>query len=305
MLQYVLRFVSGKDQGREFPLPPDLTFVFGRVSDVDVLLLDKKVSRKHAKISTHGGRIVLEDLASRNGTFVNGARVRSVELKEGDELLIGSSTIMLVSLSEAKPRSPQPAVQQIRQAPGHPSPEVAPLISGSIHEMPLADLLQLFTNSRKSGVLSIHADHGIGKVYVREGHVYHAEIEDNPMVKARKAFYRMFTWIEGAFDLKPFGDHHVAEEITESTTSLVLEAVRQLDEIHLLEPKLPRRGARLHAAEPLPGNLRDLATEEIQLFQLILHHNNLEAVIDSFPGTDFEAYTCLLDLMRRGFVTFG
>src|ERR1035441_8292160 len=56
MLQYVLRFVAGKDQGREFPLPPDLTIVIGRVSDVDLLLLDEKVSRKHAKISTHQGQ---------------------------------------------------------------------------------------------------------------------------------------------------------------------------------------------------------------------------------------------------------
>jgi len=80
--------------------------------------------------------------------------------------------------------------------------------------------------------------------------------------------------------------------------------MRQLDEIHILEPKLPQRGARLSAVEPLPGNLRDLATEEIQLFQLILHNGSLETVIDSFPGTDFEAYTCLLGLMKRGFVTF-
>jgi pSer/pThr/pTyr-binding forkhead associated (FHA) protein len=305
MLQYVLRFVAGKDQGREFPLPPDLNIVIGRVSDVDVLLLDIKVSRKHAKISTHGGQVFLEDLASRNGTFVNGARIRSVELKEGDEILIGSSTIKLVSLTEAKPRAPQPAAPQNGQATDGPSPEVPALISGSIHEMPLADLLQLFANSRKSGILTIQADHGIGKLYLRDGQVYHAEIEGNPTVKSRKAFYRMFTWTEGAFDLKPFGDHHVAEEITESTMSLILEGVRQLDEIRLLEQKLPRRGARLHAAEPLPGNLRDLATEEIQLFQLILHHNALETVIDSFQGTDFEAYTCLLDLMRRGFVTVG
>jgi hypothetical protein len=66
-----------------------------------------------------------------------------------------------------------------------------------------------------------------------------------------------------------------------------------------------RPGARLHAAEPLPGNLRDLATEEIQLFQLVLHHTSLETAIDNFPGTDFEAYTCLMDLLRRGFITSG
>jgi hypothetical protein len=304
MLQYVLRFVAGKDQGREFPLPPDLTIVIGRVSDVDLLLLDEKVSRKHAKVSTHQGQVVIEDLASRNGTFVNGARIRSVELKEGDQIVIGASTIKLVSLGERKPRSPQPAAPSA-QAASSPPPAGSSLISGSISEMPLPDLLQLFDNSRKSGVLTIRSVRGIGRVYLREGQVYHAEVEANPVVKPRKAFYRMFAWTEGAFDLKPLGEHVVAEEIAESTTSLVLEGVRQLDEIRILEPKLPRPGARLHAAEPLPGNLRDLATEEIQLFQLVLHHNVLEAVIDNFPGTDFEAYTCLLDLMRRGFVTFG
>ncbi len=304
MLQYVLRFVAGKDQGREFPLPPDLTIVIGRVSDVDLLLLDEKVSRKHAKISTHQGQVLIEDLASRNGTFVNGARIRSIELKEGDQIAIGAATIRLVSLGDAKPRVPHPAVPSA-QAVSSPTPAVSSLISGSISEMPLPDLLQLFDNSRKSGVLTIRSTHGIGRIYLREGQVYHAEVEANPVVKPRKAFYRMFAWTEGAFDLKPLREHVVAEEITESTTSLVLEGVRQLDEIRILEPKLPRRGARLHAAEPLPGNLRDLATEEIQLFQLVLDHDVLETVIDSFPGTDFDAYTCLLDLIRRGFVTSG
>jgi hypothetical protein len=111
--------------------------------------------------------------------------------------------------------------------------------------------------------------------------------------------------MEGAFDLRPPPRPDVIEEITESTTSLVLEGMRQLDEIRLLEPKLPRRGSNLAVAEPLPGSLRDLATEEIQMFQLALHHGAMDAAIDHFQGTDFEAYTCLLGLMRRGFVTVG
>jgi hypothetical protein len=303
MLQYVLRFVAGKDQGREFPLPPELNIVIGRVSDVDLLLLDEKVSRKHAKISTHDGQVVIEDLASRNGTFVNGARIRNAELKEGDQIAIGASTIALVSLGDPKPRSPQLATPAGVVPPSSSSSAVSALISGSIHEMPLPDLLQLFTNSRKSGVLTIRSDRGVGRVYLREGQIYHAEIEGNPIVKPRKAFYRMFGWTEGTFDLRPIGNHHVPEEIDDSATSLILDGVRQLDEIRILEPKLPRRDVRFAAAEPLPANLRDLATEEIQLFQLLLHHNTLEAAIDNFPGSDFEAYTCLLDLIRRGFLT--
>ncbi|HVM60440.1 MAG TPA: DUF4388 domain-containing protein [Verrucomicrobiae bacterium] len=305
MLQYVLRFVAGKDQGREFPLPQDLYIVIGRVSDVDVLLLDEKVSRKHAKISTHGGKVMIEDLASRNGTFVNGARIRSTELKEGDHIVIGSSTIRLVSVNEpSPPPTPSAAPSSPQTADALPSAGSV-LISGSIREMPLSDLLQLFHNSRKGGVMTIRCDRGVGRIYLRDGQIYHAEIEGNPIVKARKAFYRVFGWTEGTFDLKPAGDHRVAEEITESTTSLILEGVRQLDEIRILEPKLPKPDARLHVAEPLPGNLRDLATEEIQLFELVVHHNVMETVIDNFPGTDFEAYTCLTDLLRRGFVTFG
>ncbi len=305
MLQYVLRFVAGKDQGREFPLPQDLYIVIGRVSDVDVLLLDEKVSRKHAKISTHGGKIMIEDLASRNGTFVNGARIRNTELKEGDQIIIGSSTIKLVSVTDLKVRATPSAAPAGAPIPEGQATAGSALISGSIREMPLPDLLQLFANSRKSGVMTIRSDRGIGKLYLREGQVYHAEIESNPIVKSRKAFYRMFAWIDGAFDLRPAADHRVTEEITESTTSLILEGVRQLDEIRILEPKLPRPGARLHVAEPLPGNLRDLATEEIQLFQLVLHHNTIETAVDNFPGTDFEAYTCLMDLLRRGFITSG
>ena len=302
MLQYVLSFVAGKDQGREFPLPPDLNIVIGRVSDVDLLLLDEKVSRKHAKIFTHDGRIVLEDLASRNGTFVNGARVRTTELKEGDEIVIGTSKIRLVSLGETSGPSLSPTDELARRGAAGMPQATAPFIAGSIREMPLSDLLQLFANSRKSGVLTVRSGQTVGRIYLRDGQVYSAGLDGYPTVRAYKAFYRMFTWTDGSFDLTPLAGPDVLGEIAESTTSLVLEGMRQLDEIRLLEAKLPRCGSRLAVAEPLPGSLRDLATEEIQLFQLVLHHGLLEPAIDNFPGTDFEAYTCLLGLMRRGFV---
>ena len=302
MLQYVLSFVAGKDQGREFPLPPDLNIVIGRVSDVDLLLLDEKVSRKHARIFTHDGRIEIEDLASKNGTFVNGARIRSSALKESDEIVIGTSKIRLVSLGETSERSLSAADELARRGAAGMPQATAPLIAGSIREVPLPDLLQLFANSRKSGVLTIRSGQTVGRIYLRDGQVYSAGLEGYPTVRAYKAFYRMFTWTEGSFDLSPLAGPDVLEEIAESTTSLVLEGMRQLDEIRLLEAKLPRKGARLAVADPLPGSLRDLATEEIQLFQLVLHHGLLEAAIDNFPGTDFEAFTCLMGLMRRGFV---
>ena len=53
--------------------------------------------------------------------------------------------------------------------------------------------------------MTIRSDRGVGKLYLREGQVYDAEIESNPIVKSRKAFYRMFAWTDGSFDLRPAG----------------------------------------------------------------------------------------------------
>jgi hypothetical protein len=57
--QYALRFISGKDHGREVQLPRDREIVVGRAGEVDLLILDDKVSRKHAKISTLLDKMVI------------------------------------------------------------------------------------------------------------------------------------------------------------------------------------------------------------------------------------------------------
>ena len=303
MLQYVLSFVSGKDQGREFPLPSDLNIVIGRVSDADLLLLDEKVSRKHARISTRDGKVEIQDLGSKNGTVVNGKPVKAAELHEGDEILIGSSTIKLVPVSEPRSMSLAPDLHgKAVLAAATMSQKRAPSMSGSIEEVPLTELLQLLVNARKSGVLVLRSGETAGRIYLREGHIFHATIEGKPIVQPYKALYRVFGWLKGTFELRPAEEFAVEEEIKESTTSLMLEGMRHLDEMRILEAKLPPLEARLVVAATLPDHMRDLATEEIHIFQLALHHGFVEPVVDYFPGSDLEAYTCLLGLMRRGLV---
>src|SRR5215212_9255843 len=98
MTQFALRFISGKYQGGEFPLRMEREIVIGRSSDLDMVLVEDMVSRKHAKISTAGQQIVIQDLGSTNGTFVNGEKVKKIRLKEGDRILIGTSIIKLVAV---------------------------------------------------------------------------------------------------------------------------------------------------------------------------------------------------------------
>ena len=63
----------------------------GRGSDRSVCLPDRACSRHHAEIQRLGARWILRDLASANGTWVNGKRVVETSLQDGDELRIGAT----------------------------------------------------------------------------------------------------------------------------------------------------------------------------------------------------------------------
>lgn len=69
------------------------TVTFGRRPESTVQLADPNVSRNHAEIRPHGNGWLLVDLGSTNGTRVNGARVSSQELTEGDEVAFGNTVL--------------------------------------------------------------------------------------------------------------------------------------------------------------------------------------------------------------------
>jgi DNA-binding winged helix-turn-helix (wHTH) protein len=72
--------------------------VFGRAGDVLITLPSSKVSRRHARIVISGDRAVLEDLGSRNGTYLGNRRIESaVDLKNGDRIGIGPALLIFCS----------------------------------------------------------------------------------------------------------------------------------------------------------------------------------------------------------------
>src|SRR5882672_8810209 len=101
-----LRFISGKYQGGEFPIEENRPIVVGRSSDLDMVLVEEMVSRKHAKIELKDGKINIEDLGSTNGTFVNGERIVKGWLKEGDRVLIGSNILKVIAMPQEEGGGP-------------------------------------------------------------------------------------------------------------------------------------------------------------------------------------------------------
>jgi hypothetical protein len=65
----------------------------GRSSSCDLMLSDPTVSRRHARLIHRGGKWVLQDLGSTNGTALNGRKVGRCELRPGDELLLGHARL--------------------------------------------------------------------------------------------------------------------------------------------------------------------------------------------------------------------
>lgn len=83
----------GHATGRRYIVAADLEL--GRGPESPVEILDDGVSRRHARISRGEHGYTIEDLGSRNGTFVNGQRVDSHPLRFGDKIAVGSRTVML------------------------------------------------------------------------------------------------------------------------------------------------------------------------------------------------------------------
>lgn len=67
--------------------------VIGRLPECSIVLNDTNVSRRHAQVALEDGSVVVTDLGSTNGTFVNGKRVTRATVRPGDELAIGTSRL--------------------------------------------------------------------------------------------------------------------------------------------------------------------------------------------------------------------
>jgi two-component system, NtrC family, response regulator AtoC len=91
----LLIFCDGEAQLQA--LSPDAAVVIGRAAPSEVIIDDNSVSRQHARFVLSGDDVIVEDLDSRNGTFVAGQRIREQRLKPGDEVQVGRARVVLAA----------------------------------------------------------------------------------------------------------------------------------------------------------------------------------------------------------------
>jgi pSer/pThr/pTyr-binding forkhead associated (FHA) protein len=101
---YVLEIVDGAGERRRVPL--DVPLHVGRHRDAGVALgSDDLVSRVHARLTPTEEGVLVEDLGSRNGTFVNGERIGEARLaRPGDRIVVGGTELDLLPADGSEPR---------------------------------------------------------------------------------------------------------------------------------------------------------------------------------------------------------
>jgi FHA domain len=124
---------EGAGAGSEHPVHGEL--ILGREhATADLVIPDPGVSRRHARVLPRNGSVLVEDLGSSNGTFVNGHRISGpVELGRDDELQLGDTIVGLQRAATSAPVQ-RPAPRRLAPPPHQPSniPALAALSLGPL-----------------------------------------------------------------------------------------------------------------------------------------------------------------------------
>lgn len=138
--QFQLIMRSGPTPGAAFALEGDQLTV-GRDATNDIVINDAEVSRRHARLTFQGGKYVLEDLGSTNGTFVNGQRLAGPRvLKAGEVVSFGEQIILVFEVTTvdagATVVSPRAAAVPSASRPVMPPPPAPAEYAGSVPASP-------------------------------------------------------------------------------------------------------------------------------------------------------------------------
>lgn len=291
-----LEILSGDRSGEKVSLSTHKTYILGREAAVDIPLPEKKISRRHASLTVSDAGIIIEDLQSLNGTFVNGNLIEGpTELQDRDRFQIGSHLFELVSSDKKSPEDyltdsyvdsgPKetdpgllltPYVFEEEHSTSHGAS-----ISGKLSEVMLSDLLQMLASTKKTGRLVIaekkkdlspNPPKGTPSLYIEKGNLIGAEINE---LQNEEAFYEILRLNNYFFSLFPTTPVGWPSGINLPIEALLLEGLRRLDEEKTAHFKFtPEIMFEVSPDEPLTK----LNPDELRIFQIVWKKKNLEGI---------------------------
>jgi len=172
-------------------------------------------------------------------------------------------------------------------------------VEGSLSEVSLVDLLQIFGLNRRTGTLVLQHGSQQGRIHLTNGSVVSAVLGETT---GEKALYRILRWHDGSFRYNP-GQADVTWDITRSMDALLMEGMRQLDEWDSLVKLMPPPGTVLKLSksrDELPQNMRPVTQEVLLLLEF---YNTLRDIVEKSTHTDYDVCQSILGLIQKGIIT--
>ncbi len=167
-------------------------------------------------------------------------------------------------------------------------------IEGSLAQLSLPDLLQVFAMNRRTGRLQLNQDREHGELHLSEGRIVHAQAG---IVEGDKALYRLMAWTQGNFSFTP-STSAARSTMQRNVDELLLESMRQLDESARLLTELPPRHTRLELS-PSANLAEDQHPVTAQVVELLRIPHTLGEVLDSTSATDLDVLAVLRTLLEK------
>ncbi len=293
---------SGPDLGEEYTFVAGDEFVIGRGQYSNIVVDDKQASRKHAMIVSDGGELLLSDLDSRNGTYVNGERVAKRTLLNQDVIEIADLRLRAVyvkrGLRAAVPRAPRP--RGSRDADSNAT--LANLHSGPLAPGALLELIKSLQLSKLTGCLTVRAVWGRGRILFQDGRLLTASIDCFPDISSRKAVQRLLRTQMGTMQF-----HRCDVEAGEDRLDNDIDAIHDEDfdyeeEFVRFIQLAPSMAADVNVIESDCDEA--LEGTEGAILELVRKTGSPAKIIDLFPGSDTQAMKTLSDLIEQGRVGF-
>jgi pSer/pThr/pTyr-binding forkhead associated (FHA) protein len=132
-----LEVLNGNFVGKKFFISADIEeAVIGRDETADLEIKEYVISRNHAKVKRGEESVVICDMGSKNGTYVNNRRVTEQELHDGDRIALGTIVLIYRNPKEVDMEEISAQARKRRAAEGPPAGEEAPLQAVPSQEAP-------------------------------------------------------------------------------------------------------------------------------------------------------------------------
>jgi len=274
-----------------FDLLETFRVAIGRHDSNDLSFDSRNVSNYHAEILCEAEALVLHDLGSTKGSYVNEERVKRRKLQHGDCIRIGNNkiTVKLANedAKESEASTPSVPMQGSFQRTG-PAPTVREI---RLNLCALKNSVRLTLTRVQS-----HQSYQI-VVYVHDGRIVFAEAGS---AHAEKALYRVFEWHRDEYKTEPFpADDSLPRSVTVPVETLVEEGEQQAKELDELMSKLPPLEAALRLREGCRMRICDFTPLELDVFQAVIRDRTLRGAIEGCGMTDLRVMTQVHALIRK------